>query len=1256
MPDLSVKSKKSLTYSLFILLVLGIFMFGYFYYFVPRNIQAIHKNGFLILKTIAENVQSKNGGHSNLFRNIFNNAKGSAGVTGFLKKNNIDATFQYVAPQSTAANEQQASQEKNIAATNDSTITSFSINNNDFVYSIKKRRGNDSSLIFREAINDFLNSILVTQKNELFNFYALVKVKGGESQLLYHDTDFGMRSDIKIDSLLPKNVQAYLSGIRDITLQDAEHKMFFYPFQIDTVQVVLCGFVRSDNYNTFIRKVPFSFVYPLAILFVLLIVFLPIIKFAIMDSNEQVRIRDLIMFGSSVFVGASILTLIIIQYLLWKGEEERVKDNLQSLSNQIHDGFLQELNKEYDQLNLLDSLRLTDVSLKDSIATKKHINYSAALRNYIRSSNYSNSNYYLFDRVSWIDSTGMQIIKAETDGDKPVFTNVKDREYFKAFENNNPFFLSNKQGLPRPFGWEPIYSWTNGDFNVSISKQSEEYIEALAAKMYSVIGTLLPVGYGFCIIDDEGKVQLHSDVDRNLRENIFEKADPASDIVSSVAARQVTNINEVEMYGKLYIMNVRPVKDLPYSLVTFYDRGFIVPVNMRILIFSLLFCIFSWLTCLLLWIALGRLGFRNYPLVYCPMDCLSWLSPQKKEAEYYFHGIAFLIVYVTLFIGFIGLYNSYYISNYTIFSMVLLTPLNVIAALFAIRSRCTKKKNNSELLKWTRKSGDSIVDEAAGKLTVTVKQVVSDKVFHVALVQLAVSLILYFASLHKYNISKFFLLFQFVFFIWILLYKLVPQPQIIKRLKKKALVAKGPLAQYYMFGYSVLATLLIITLSVLPSSLYTWYAHNQEILQTVKKQQLHLATDLQERGISLYNQNDSLIIPSYYAKQLIFEKGIYTIHNEDIRFENDNVFDKTKKVFAKQKDSLSHNREVFENFYFTIADKVGTSYYDPQKYPALHDYTSDSSWRWYVQQQKVHFWYYNPIYIRNNPLALNESLHIISTMPDRFVFLKISRIGGLLLVIVLLVWGLYKWVRVNTEQVFLLKYLSVARDVVHKLRRLARASANNETANNETQAADVTNRDWISEYFASKNIKRESVLKYYYTHENYGPYTAATNPRELNKFEKEVLGHIEGGKDLYEFIWNKCSEKEKYLLYDYANDGLINYKNTPEIYNLIDKGVFTLDEGDKIRLFSPAFRAYLISKAETAEIIQLHKMHKENSNWQSLRMPLLILLVGIASLIFFTQQETFQKLVGLAVGVGTLFSQIPKLLGIVGSKTEAKDK
>jgi hypothetical protein len=124
------------------------------------------------------------------------------------------------------------------------------------------------------------------------------------------------------------------------------------------------------------------------------------------------------------------------------------------------------------------------------------------------------------------------------------------------------------------------------------------------------------------------------------------------------------------------------------------------------------------------------------------------------------------------------------------------------------------------------------------------------------------------------------------------------------------------------------------------------------------------------------------------------------------------------------------------------------------------------------------------------------------------------------------------------------------------------------------------------------------------------------------------------------------------MLLDFARDNLVNFKNVAEIYGLIDKGIFTEHE-DEIRLFSQSFRAYLMMKKNTTEAYELRKKFQQNSTWQSFRVPLLIILLGIALFIFFTQEETSQKFTAIIAGVSSLASLLLKFFSD-GSAAAAK--
>ncbi|MGZ5133889.1 MAG: cache domain-containing protein [Flavitalea sp.] len=918
-----------------------------------------------------------------------------------------------------------------------------------------------------------------------------------------------------------------------------------------------------------------------------------------MDSNEQVRIRDIILFGLSVFTSVSVITLVIIQYLLWKGEEGRAFENLRKLSSQIEKSFSNELGEGFARLDQLDKIRLSQKKIFSGDG-KDTINYKDSIIKQLRQ-NDTISSYYPFDRVSWVDPDGKQILKAEIFG-QPVFTNVKDRKYFKAFKDSS--FLTLRLDSVVNIGWEPIYSWTNADFNISISKKTVEsgHLAVLATKMYSAVDVLMPVGYGFCIIDNVGEVQLHSDVSRNLSENFFEKVQPSSNIRGMIAARQEGYANEVALYGKSQMVAVRPLKNLPYSIVTFYDKGFIVPVNMRILIFAILFSILSGLINVIFLLLISRIAFKHI-LVYSPMDFLSWLPPRRIQGKFYSLAFLALLIIIAVLILLTSLFNSYGTSNYTILAIGFMTPINVVCGLYLLKSTFGVKE---------------IHTNAHSQENSPKKWFVIRTAYLVFMADVLISLLVVFFSVaFDYRIHRLFFIFQILFVILSILVICFPNlKRYLRNRKSDSPFFKWIKEQYDSFAahsyknynvwYNLMATALVICLSVMPTGLYVWYAQNQEIIQGVKKHQLHFANGISERTIHMRNQTatlDSVLLSPAYLEQLIYQKGIYTIH--------DDIVARAWDTTSKPKDSPDNRRPHkidFEKFYFDVADRVSNSYYDPQLFPSLRDIASDERWYWEVTASEIKLWY-------QSPNRVMDALQITSTMPERYRFIGIDRWPSylILVIICLLLRALYLWLQSTTKSVFLRKYVT------------------------GTFGDNITHLRGI---LVRETLPTDCIV------ETPNRYSVSSSEAELNAYEKELLQQVRTCIHVYDKIWKKCTEKEKYLLFDFAHDGLINYKNTPDIYSLFSKGIFKV-QNERIKLFHPAFRTYIITQISQEEVKRLQKEFQENSTWQTFREPLLLtmILIVVASIIFFTRAEIFQQILAFGTGLTALIALIPKIFG-----------
>ena len=1185
----SLFPKGRFSFSIPVILLIAVFFIGYYFYYIPLNKAEVQENGFLILQNITTSIIDRNTDLQNLYKNIFNksvnsnneSANKNEDIDSLLKKNKVEGRSVFLNHNVAA----ESNDDSDYGERTDGEFIQTIIGRDGFTY-LNKNKG-DSSAILLNA-ESVLQPILKSQKTELFESYVLVDQKNG---IIYKDPALSVAYNISLDSLL-RGENKIFAGIKDIKIEDLSYKMFFYPFRLGNDDVILCGLISEKNYNAELHEIPVSFIFPIVIIFLIILIFLPIIKFYMMGKDETVKFIDIVLSVLSFIVGPALITLIFIQVLLLDGADMRSKSYLSSLSTQIDSAFTEDIVTAYKQLDSLDSIisasgdSMIKATVAESVVSKK-------VNDYFRFHKNKSTLDYNFDRIFWIDSLGQQKIKGQVGNEATLFTDVSSRKYFKILKNNQAYMLPGNESLF--FGLEPVNSWADGEFRIIISKKSRlnhGSIVALATKMPSVTNTILPPGFGFAIIDATGNVQLHSDMSRNLRENLIKKMSPSRPVEEAIASRQSGYFNNVKFYGKTNAVNITPVSKIPFFLVTFYDNGYIVPIAMRIFTFALLFCIFSFLFYLVIWLLIFRKQYYVNPMLYSPMAFLKWAIPKNDGSRFYVLSSRFLTGYIVMFLLFMAFSTLLNVSNYVILVLVFIIPVNVISVLFVINYSVTKR-NNNDTSKLNRKKALSAIG-----------------------FQLLSSLLVYlysgYSSYSSFPIQFQFLIFQAAFNVAMLVFYFSSE---------KKLNALSRSKRTYLSQYSVLVTAMIICLSVLPAGIYTWYAHNQEITQSVKKGQLYLAESLQTRSPSIIKFTQSqadLGLPKDYYQNLQYRSGIYKIYDDSINWNNGYIPPSTLKG-------------SYEQFYFGIANKIGNNYYDPLLMPALKDSASDAAWSWASDNSSLYFKFtlpdnFKPVNEKND---VGKSLSIVSNFPSRYLFVGFS-LSGLMLIILIgtLVIGLYRVLYSLAGRIFLKKYIATINSKGFPEYKI-------EALLTEFKATNIALHPEFDD--AVKNIRNEN-----------GYYVPAQSNKEIYKQEKDMIDVKVRLKVFYDFIWEKLTEKEKYVLLDFAQDSLVNFKNIEAIYQLLEKGLFIVND-DEIKIFSPSFRAYVFDKKNTAEIYQLQKKFQLNSSWQSFRTPLLIVLLGIALFVFFTQQDTFQKLTAIVAGVTSVLSLLLKFFVDGGS-------
>ncbi len=1184
-------SRRRLSFFVIISSLVAVFFLGYYFYFIPTNKSVEHKNAFLILENIQQNIKDENAYLQNAFINILRmpQKKGDTSKTIVqlqeqLDKYKLDAKiFETAGNQNAGASNLTKSTDELFAnETLDSTVYLSGVSGDSLFYEPSSTH-NRKYKIYVPA-KKFFEPLMAYQKGELFNAYMLI---GKGTGVVYADDRLAINTGISQDSLIPGNSKSLFPGIRDINMKGGDFKMFYFPFRLGTAQVQLCGFVPSGVYNSKLQQVPVTFIYPIVIALMLIILLLPLVKFYVMGKDEHVRYADFALGVVSFFVGAAMLTLIIIQVLLLMAADIRAEANLKKICTQISGSFLKEITSAYLQLDKLDSLV---VNQPDSVPATKfhtHANYdvSQIVKNYfVDSAPAENKICYNFNRVSWIDSNGDQHLKAEVGKDNPVFANVRDRKYFQQLLHN--------QGYPLPgypdanIGLEAVNSWTNGGFAVLISLKSRfksSSVASMSLQLPSVMETILPPGYGFCIMDEQGKVMMHADMHRNLQENFIEKSEPSRQVSEAIKSRQETRFSEINLYGKKNVLNIIPIEGMPFYLATFYDKGYIVPVNMRIFTFSLLFCFISFASCLLIWLFVFRRKYVRENFLYEPSFYFNWVVPKEKKINFYTLSFAYLVLYLAIHLLVIFSFAYFDISNYAVLLMVLVMPVNAFSGLYVVNYRIKKDEN---------------FYVPSAKSTRRTKALVA------LLFQPAVILTVWFFSRAKgYSVEPQFLYFGAVFFIVLCLLFFLPMGSF-------RLVYK--MSGSYMTQYSRLATALILCTAAFPAGMYTWYAHNQEITQAVKKGQLYLAQALQKRAA--YNHEftadrQQLHLPQGYYDSLQFRAGIDTIYNDTVQY----------------LDADSGKADSYEQFYFSIANQIGNNYYDPLLIPVLEDASADKSWQWTKNNKgSLNFLYRN--FPTSGAQQSAKNIKISSVFPPRYVYATNSMGGWILKLFVLaFIYGLYLLVRYLSTRLFLRKYITYWQHndnflVVIKTTfaefKIARLQRGN--ASGKLQVID-------------DNTFKNEV-------DDFMPLMDSDGIYEQEKNMTELLVKF---KEFYFYIWDKCTPKEKYLLLDFAQHGFVNFKNTEVIHGLLKKGILMVQD-QEVSLFSLSFRSFVLTQLHNEDTQRLQEQFKQEGTWQSIRIPLMVVMLGVAFFIFFTQEEAFQKISALVAGVGTVFSLVIK--------------
>ena len=455
-------------------------------------------------------------------------------------------------------------------------------------------------------------------------FDHFVVIQQDPQEIVYQSLDnrLHIMPGASLDSLLTGYSHGLSAGNSwNIKISEIELRGFVHQIEVaglmdeEPANLYLCGLMKQQELVKKTRELePFIFANAL-ILSIILILLMPLLKLKILSPIERLYRSNVVWLGISFIFGMGFVVLISLSTAQYTWEKIKLADRLQMIAGEIRSNFLADIDQSLQLLDDLDDVSI-DVPDKSSgfVVTQDDLGLD---RNRLIESMTKN--------VAWIDHKGLlRRLNHFGDGVQPELNSdsidLSQRTYVKDINGGSQWLRSNK----REFGFQAIQSWSDGNFEVAISKKSpEDDVAVIAAfsKFRSVMDVVLPEGYGFCIMDQDGEVLFHSESTKSLQENFLKEIDE-SDALISMMNRSVDGVVSFTYNNVGHRSYVTPIDQLPLTLVTFQNLDYAkYPLIEIIKITIFLLCIFFFV-----------LGLATGILVLC-----KYRGSALKRSKFLFH-------------------------------------------------------------------------------------------------------------------------------------------------------------------------------------------------------------------------------------------------------------------------------------------------------------------------------------------------------------------------------------------------------------------------------------------------------------------------------------------------------------------------------------------------------------------------------------------------------------------------------------------
>ena len=133
----------------------------------------------------------------------------------------------------------------------------------------------------------------------------------------------------------------------------------------------------------------------------------------------------------------------------------------------------------------------------------------------------------------------------------------------------------------------------------------------------------------------------------------------------------------------------------------------------------------------------------------------------------------------------------------------------------------------------------------------------------------------------------------------------------------------------------------------------------------------------------------------------------------------------------------------------------------------------------------------------------------------------------------------------------------------------------------------------------------------------------------------------------YRHIWSSLTKEEQLILYDLAEDGLLNTTNYISLTMLLNKGLVVKDAEGLLMIINRSFRNFILTVVNSDEVKNIEKEISDDHTWNDYKYPVLIILGAFLYFALSSNPEKFGNTLPLISGVAAGITTILKLLSFM---------